>query len=557
MDASRTGKAVAVAEGAKVGGDRAPTRSPGTARASPSRREDTGNTLAVADTPTGFFAKVDPCVALAPGERLAPRQHGAAGVRGPRVRRRLRHPRGRARPARRRAAVLGFAPWRAWWWSVAASAGWPRAVRLAKLGHEVTLSSARRPSAARFARRAGRLHLGRRADVTLLPAVIRDLFRKSGRPVERELELVPLDVVREHRFEDGTSVGAARRLAGRPDRRVRRARRRARAGAGWTTSASYADDWEVLRRGYLEGPVGPRRTSPASSPRGWTAARCCTSGCAGRSGTSGCGWSPATRSSPRATTCATCPPGSGVTAYVEQRFGAWTVAGGMAALGDGARRPAGDPQGHRADRHRGRDLVCATAGSSRSRTAAGELDADVVVCAIDPRRLPALAGVRRAHDAGDPAGGRPPRARRRRPGPAARGGAARRPDAGRPHRRHAPRGRARLDRARPRPARRGPAARAGPAPDRRPRRRSSPASTARRATWSSGGAARRWACCGRAARPCGTGSGPTRRSPGVYAAGAHATRGGRAAVRRAVRRAGRRRRSARPDARERRQTRRC
>src|SRR3546814_20941783 len=39
---------------------------------------------------------------------------------------------------------------------------------------------------------------------TALPAVLRDLFRKSGRPLERELELVPLDPVREHRFEDGS-----------------------------------------------------------------------------------------------------------------------------------------------------------------------------------------------------------------------------------------------------------------------------------------------------------------------------------------------------------------
>ena len=41
---------------------------------------------------------------------------------------------------------------------------------------------------------------------TMLPAVVRDLFRKSGRPVERELDLVELDVLREHRFEDGSSV---------------------------------------------------------------------------------------------------------------------------------------------------------------------------------------------------------------------------------------------------------------------------------------------------------------------------------------------------------------
>ena len=69
MDARRVGKAVAVAEGTKAGGSFAyPVSWDGTTFA----RSDTetGNTLVVADTPTGLFAKVDPCVALAPGDRL-------------------------------------------------------------------------------------------------------------------------------------------------------------------------------------------------------------------------------------------------------------------------------------------------------------------------------------------------------------------------------------------------------------------------------------------------------------------------------------------------------
>ena len=32
----------------------------------------TGNTLVLADTPSGFFSKISPCAALAPGDRLAP-----------------------------------------------------------------------------------------------------------------------------------------------------------------------------------------------------------------------------------------------------------------------------------------------------------------------------------------------------------------------------------------------------------------------------------------------------------------------------------------------------
>ena len=70
MDAARTGKAVALAEGPKAGGNFSfPVSWDGTSFAR--AEEDTGNTLIVADTPTGFFAMINPCGALRPGDRLA------------------------------------------------------------------------------------------------------------------------------------------------------------------------------------------------------------------------------------------------------------------------------------------------------------------------------------------------------------------------------------------------------------------------------------------------------------------------------------------------------
>src|SRR6187549_1378200 len=39
-----------------------------------------------------------------------------------------------------------------------------------------------------------------------LPAVYRDLFLKTGGPLERELELVPVDPVCHYRFADGTEL---------------------------------------------------------------------------------------------------------------------------------------------------------------------------------------------------------------------------------------------------------------------------------------------------------------------------------------------------------------
>ena len=393
--------------------------------------------------------------------------------------------------------------------------GLASAVRLAKLGHEVTLLERSRDPG-RCARprspTASRWDAGPTS--TLLPAVVRDLFRKSGRPLERELDLEPLDLVREHRFEDGTSL---RLPPGRAPRRSRRSTR-SEPGSGrrWVDHvASYADVWEVLRRGYLEMPWQPDDL-PRDVAGPLDSRETLHSGCA------------KTFKDERLRQVAghpfvaeghdlrNVPAWAGLVAYLEQRFGAWTVAGGMAPLADvlAARLATRGVDG--ADRHRGpRPRGPRRAGSSAVATDAGEVDADVVVCAIDPRRLPALARLRRAHHARDPAGGLPRRARRRRPRPAARGGrcTATRcwscaPAAA------LPTGRG-LDRARPRQARRGhPHARwPGTSIDVRAHvvvaRRPLP-----RATWSSAGAARRSACCGRAARPCATGSARGPRSRG-------------------------------------------
>ena len=148
--------------------------------------------------------------------------------------------------------------------------GLASAARLAKLGHEVTLveRSASVGGALSFASEDG-FAWDAGPTSTLLPAVIRDLFRKSGRPLEGELDLEPLPEIREHRFEDGTSV----RLPGGSRARPARARSTSSArglGQRWVDYvASYADDWETLRRGYLEVPWDP----DAAAARAGRAAR--------------------------------------------------------------------------------------------------------------------------------------------------------------------------------------------------------------------------------------------------------------------------------------------
>lgn len=276
------------------------------------------------------------------------------------------------------------------------------AARLAKLGHAVTLLE-------RAEHIGGALttveHDGFAWDAgpttTLLPAVVRDLFRKSGRPLERELDLQPLDLVREHRFADGSSV----RLPGGSRSAQLAAVESLGAGLGrqWVDHvASYGALWELLRKEWYERPFDPdvaprelvamldrreslhkrlRRSLDDERLRLLAGHRIVMDGHDLR----------------RA------PVLAGVDVYLEQRFGSWTVPGGLAALGvamadrlalRGVTVLTGTPA---------IDLVVRDGRVAAVRTAVGEVDADHVVVAIDPRRLPALASyVRRTMPAFPP-----------------------------------------------------------------------------------------------------------------------------------------------------------
>lgn len=84
-------------------------------------------------------------------------------------------------------------------------AGMAAAARLAKLGHAVTLyeRDAELGGSLRPIRHDGFVWDAGPTTLTL-PAVVRDLFRKSGRPLERVLELQPLRPGRRHLFGDRT-----------------------------------------------------------------------------------------------------------------------------------------------------------------------------------------------------------------------------------------------------------------------------------------------------------------------------------------------------------------
>ncbi len=266
--------------------------------------------------------------------------------------------------------------------------GMASAARLAKLGHEVTLleSSPRLGGALRLESEGGfGWDVG--AHSTLLPAVLRDLFRKSGRPAEREIDLQPVEVIRTHRFEDGSWVDV---LGGSRAAQID-AFDALGPGLGerWAAHvASYAEVWETLRRGYLEVPrssddrtvesiLGDRTMLHRRLKRDFKDERLRL--VAGH------------RFVAEGHALRNVPAWLGLWSYVEQRFGCWTIPGGFATLSDAlaarltTRRVTvltGTPA---------LDLVVREGRAVGVLTDDGPLDADAVVCAIDPRLLPALA----------------------------------------------------------------------------------------------------------------------------------------------------------------------
>src|SRR5262245_45249326 len=81
------------------------------------------------------------------------------------------------------------------------------AVRLAKLGHDVTVCErGARVGGALGSVEADGFRWDASAAGTTLPAALRDLFRKSGRPLERVAELVHVDSPRRHLFTDGSAL---------------------------------------------------------------------------------------------------------------------------------------------------------------------------------------------------------------------------------------------------------------------------------------------------------------------------------------------------------------
>ena len=272
--------------------------------------------------------------------------------------------------------------------------GLASAARLAKLGHQVVLleESPTLGGALGVVSEGGYTWDGS-ASSTLVPAALRDLFRKSGRPLEAELggDLEPLEVIAEHRFEDRTQV----RVPGGSRAAQIEAFDELGPGLGeaWVRHVdTYEPVWDVLRRHYVEVPWDPadvpkelhslfstRETLHKRLRRDFRDDRL--------------GLVAGHRAVAEGHDLRNVPAWAGVTNYLEQCFGAWRVPGGMGRLVALLTARLETRGVTVLTATRARDLVVRGGRVAAVSVDSGDIDVDAVVVAIDPRRLPALAGV--------------------------------------------------------------------------------------------------------------------------------------------------------------------
>lgn len=224
-----------------------------------------------------------------------------------------------------------------------------------------------------------------------MPAVLRDLFAKTGRPIERELELVPVDPARRYVFADGTELdlpsGNRADTIAAFDAGLGRG-----AGAEWEALLVRGREmWDVLRRDVVERPIAGRaevlrRLSPIRSAR--TLAPWRTLQSLGRG----------VLSDPRARRVLDtyalavgadprhAPAALAVLPYLEHAFGVWRVDGGSARLVAALVERAGLRGAEIRTGCEVIEIVVVRDRVTGVRLADGEqIAADVVVSAIDSR----------------------------------------------------------------------------------------------------------------------------------------------------------------------------
>ncbi len=211
--------------------------------------------------------------------------------------------------------------------------GLAAAARLSKLGHTVTVCERNGYAGGALNERTGDGFTWDAGPTsTALPAVLRDLFRKSGRPIERYLELELRTPARRHVFEDHSIVDLPTGSRSAQTEAIDAGLGPGR-GKKWTEFLdAQADVWEQLRTRVLDVPtggdlLGSKEVTSALSTRTSLAKLLRKAFQDERLRLLADHRFRLHGSDPRDV-----PAFAAVENYVERSFGVWGIAGGMAAL---------------------------------------------------------------------------------------------------------------------------------------------------------------------------------------------------------------------------------
>jgi len=278
----------------------------------------------------------------------------------------------------------------------AGPAGIAVALRAAKLGHRVTLLEAGdSPGGAMRPRRVGDLRLDDGRTDMVLPAALRDLFRKSGRPLERELELTAVTGVR-----TVTVSGTARLelpLLGRGAQHAAVAEAFGEAAArSWTSTIDgFGRRWDAARRLVENDPapslrtIGLTRARQLGFPRDFAAEVAQLRAVPGGDILMAAAGYPLLRDGHDP---ARAPAVLAALPYLEQNLGRWHPTGGAGALLDVMVRRLALRRVELATNCRATGLLVRAGVVTGVRTEHGDHLADVVVAAVGVTEMRQLLG---------------------------------------------------------------------------------------------------------------------------------------------------------------------
>lgn len=278
-------------------------------------------------------------------------------------------------------------------------AGLSAAARLAKLRHDVTLLEATEVLGGRLRGHTIDGHTWQLSpDTVTLPGVLRDLFRKSGRPIEKVLDL-EMTGGRRHIFADKSELDLP--MGQRSEQHD--AIIQALGSDAWSPWVDgLADSWDVYRRHVLERQLDDRDDLDRSARATLQARRSLNR--LARKDVRDDRLRGLLRDQVRLDghRLATTPAFLAVEHYVERSFGRWRVHGGLPKLADAlAQRLTERDVKVRTDSP-AHELVIGSGRVTGVVTDTGSLDADVVVwCAStwpaplpQPRAMPAIPATR-------------------------------------------------------------------------------------------------------------------------------------------------------------------